>query len=400
MLAINPISIAQDLQVQLQKLKNDLFNGSFAIGTKYNKQLQWKFYFRLGHISWVSGGLNSSERWQRHIKLFCSKLEPKYIKRIVAVQEAIQEYQVLAQLQEKNLLTKEKISDLVTSIVTEALFDVMFYGSIENHKFSYNIAEQESLGATLYLIEPLDAIAKSQALAKEWIEADLGEYSPNLHPVIKQPELLVINGKLTINLQILPLINGRLSLRGLASHTKQNLIYLTQSLIPFVDNGTISFSWVPNPQKLDLSEIKLYLKQSHISNKPQNNSVKKTKSVIACVDDSPLVCEGFKKIFNDLGYSFLGIQDPLQAIPLLLKKKPDFIFLDLIMPVTNGYELCSQLRKIPAFQDIPIIMLAVKNNLTDRIRAKIVHSNGFIVKPARKDLIIDLINKYLPKESS
>ena len=118
-----------------------------------------------------------------------------------------------------------------------------------------------------------------------------------------------------------------------------------------------------------------------------------------CVDDSPLVCEGFKKILNELGYSFLGIQDPLKAIPLLLKKKPDFIFLDLIMPVTNGYELCSQLRKIPAFQDIPIIMLAVKNNFTDRIRAKIVHSNGFIVKPARKDVVIDLVTKYLPKNS-
>ena len=399
MLAIDPISIAQDLQVQLQQLKNDLFSGSFAIGTKYNKELQWEFYFRLGCISWVSGGLNSSERWQRHIKLFCAKLETKDIKQVVSVQDASQEYQILAQLQEKNILTKEKISDLVISIATEALFDAMFYGSIENHKFSYSISQHESLGATLHLIEPLDAIAKAQTLAKEWIDADLGEYSPNLHPVIKQPELLVVDGKLIINSQILPLINGRLSLRGLASHTKQNLIPFTQALIPFVENGAITFSWIAKPQKLDLSKISPYLQQPKISKISNKNQINKSKPVIACVDDSLSVCQGFKKILNDLGYSFLGIQDPLQAIPLLLKKKPDFIFLDLIMPVTNGYELCSQLRKIPAFQDIPIIMLAVKNNLTDRIRAKIVHSNGFIVKPARKDIIIDLVNKYLPQNS-
>ena len=399
MLAIDPISIAQDLQNQLQKLKTELFSGMFSLGTKYNKELQWELYFRLGRISWVSGGLNASERWQRHIKLFCSKLEAKDIKQIVSVQDAQQEYQTLVQLQEKNCITREKIGDLVTSIATEALFDIIFYGSIENHKFSYSISADDSLGDIIYLIEPLDAIAEAQKLAEEWIKADLGEYSPNLHPVIKQPELLVVEGKLTINSQILPLINGRLSLRGLASYTKQNLISFTQLLIPFVENGAISFSWVANPQKPDLAKLRSYLKQSQISKISHKNQINKSKSVIACVDDSPLVCQGFKKIFNDLGYSFLGIQDPLQAIPLLLKNKPDFIFLDLIMPVTNGYELCSQLRKIPSFQDIPIIMLAVKDNLADRIRAKIVHSNGFIVKPARKDVVIELVNQYLPKNA-
>ena len=397
MLAIDPISVAQDLQVQLQKLKSELFSGSFSIGTKYNKELQWKFYFRLGRISWVSGGLNASERWQRHIKLFCSKLEPKDIKQIVSVQDARQEYQVLAELEEKHLLTKEKIGDLVTSIAIEALFDTMLYGSIENHQFSYNIASNETLGEILNLIEPLEAIAEAQRLAQEWIWANLVEYSPNLHPVIKQPELLVVDGKLTISPQILSLINGKLSLRGLAWHAKQDLIPFTQSLIPLVKNGAMTVSWVANPHKPNLSSLQSYLKQSELSD---NSQVNKSKSVIACVDDSPLVCQGFKKILTDLGYSFLGIQDPLQAIPLLLKKKPDFIFLDLIMPVTNGYELCSQLRKIPAFENIPIIMLAVKNNLADRIRAKIVDSNGFVVKPVRKDLVIDIVQKYLPKQSN
>lgn len=394
MLAIDPILITQDLKVQLQKLKNDLFSGSFAIGTKYNKQLQWKFYFRLGHISWVSGGLTASERWQRHLKFFCSKLKSEEIKQIISVQNAPQEYQILTQLQENNLLTKEKISDLVTSIATEALFDVILYGAIENHKFSYSTAEHDSLGATLHLIDPLDAIAQAQRLVTEWIEADLGEYSPNLHPVIKQAELLFINGKLTIKPQILPLINGKLSLRGITFHTQQNLISFSKSLIPFVENGAISFSWIANPQNPNLDQLKVYLKKYH---KSDTNLVRKANTVIACVDDSLSVCEGFKKMLHELGYGFLGIQDPLQAIPLLLKKKPDFIFLDLIMPVTNGYELCSQLRKIPAFQNIPIIMLAVKNNFTDRIRAKIVHSNGFIVKPARKDVVIDLVNKHLQK---
>ncbi|MFP3345400.1 response regulator, partial [Halomonas sp. SIMBA_159] len=80
---------------------------------------------------------------------------------------------------------------------------------------------------------------------------------------------------------------------------------------------------------------------------------KNPKFLIACVDDSPQVTQTVEQIVRENGYDFIGINDPLRANATLLKVKPDLIFLDLIMPNTNGYEICTQLRRVSSLQEIP-----------------------------------------------
>ncbi|NCQ42456.1 MAG: response regulator, partial [Cyanobacteria bacterium] len=76
-------------------------------------------------------------------------------------------------------------------------------------------------------------------------------------------------------------------------------------------------------------------------------------------------------------------------------KKPDLIFLDLIMPNANGYEICSQLRKLTFFKHTPIVILTGNDGLVDRVRAKMVGSTDFISKPVDTALVLDTIRKHL-----
>ena len=46
-----------------------------------------------------------------------------------------------------------------------------------------------------------------------------------------------------------------------------------------------------------------------------------------------------EQLLTSVGYRFLEIEDDLRAIGILLARKPDLIFLDLVMPNTNGYEI-------------------------------------------------------------
>ncbi len=109
-----------------------------------------------------------------------------------------------------------------------------------------------------------------------------------------------------------------------------------------------------------------------------------------------MVVQILKKLISKQGYRFVGIQDPLKAIIVLLKSKPDFIFLDLMMPVTNGYDFCAHLRKIPSFKDVPIVMLTSRDGLVDRVRAKLVGSTDFLSKPLQEERLVQVLHKYLP----
>jgi chemotaxis family two-component system response regulator PixG len=82
-------------------------------------------------------------------------------------------------------------------------------------------------------------------------------------------------------------------------------------------------------------------------------------------------------------------------LPLLLQHKPQFIFLDLVMPVANGYEVCGQIRKISLFQDIPVVILTGNDGIVDRVRAKLVGATDFLGKPIDEERVLAAIRKYL-----
>jgi chemotaxis family two-component system response regulator PixG len=100
-------------------------------------------------------------------------------------------------------------------------------------------------------------------------------------------------------------------------------------------------------------------------------------------------------ILQPLGYDILTILDPLQGVSLLLKHKPQLIFLDLVMPSTNGYELCTFLRRSSVFKETPIVMLTGHDGMVDRLRAKVVGSTDFLSKPPDTTKVLQVVQKHL-----
>ncbi len=95
------------------------------------------------------------------------------------------------------------------------------------------------------------------------------------------------------------------------------------------------------------------------------------------------------------GYEVVIIQEPLSGIATLVKHKPDLIFLDLVMPDTSGYNLCNFLRKTPAFQNTPIIILTSQDGLIDRTRARLAGASDFMTKPPDNQVMLNLVQSYL-----
>jgi chemotaxis family two-component system response regulator PixG len=225
---------------------------------------------------------------------------------------------------------------------------------------------------------------------KIWSEAGLANFSPDLAPVLRRPEQLQQMVSPSVYKNFVNLINGKFTLRDLAVKMKQSVLPLTRSLLPYILKGIIELVEVPD-LPLGVPEFN--------NNSSSTQPKKRTAPLVACVDDSPQVCKILEDIITSNGLRFVKIQDAVQALPNLIQDKPDLIFLDLVMPVASGYEICTQLRRISTFTNTPIIILTGSDGLIDRVRAKVVGSTDFLTKPVVADKVMAIVRKYLPTAS-
>ncbi len=119
------------------------------------------------------------------------------------------------------------------------------------------------------------------------------------------------------------------------------------------------------------------------------------RSTILYVEDSQLEGDRMGQMIQTLGYHYCHISKSIEALSNVVEKKPDLIFLDLIMDVLNGYELCSQIRRISQFKATPIIIVTSRDTIVDRARAKITGATQFTTKPFVYETIKAITSQYL-----
>ncbi|MGF1487223.1 MAG: response regulator, partial [Prochloraceae cyanobacterium] len=219
-----------------------------------------------------------------------------------------------------------------------------------------------------------------------WTQNSLGPYSPNLAPTIAELERLEKEVNSSVYQNFVTLLDGHNTLRDLALQMQSDPMTITCSLLPYINRGFIQLS--------EVGDIKLPL-ELVVAKHPTLSSRKPSTATIACIDDSLQITLVMEQIMLKAGYKFLGIQQPLQAIPQLICQPPDLIFLDVRMPIINGYELCSQIRRISQLEKIPIIMLTGQDGIVDRMRAKLVGACDFVSKPIDDKKIIKVVEKFL-----
>ena len=376
------------LMNQLHQLQYRRITGSMKLcGNHY---LSWTLYFLRGHCIWISGGAHPQERWQRHLDLFLPQVSQTELAQIACPPSPYREYLLLGQLFQEGLLAAQQWRQLLGSLIVEGLFDIIQYTKTSEQSLSYQIISHHipDLGAPLF---PTDQLRMEALLAwQQWQQAGLATYSPNLFPVLSRPSLLLEYASSEIYQLIRTQIDGTRSLRLIAKNSRRDVLSLTKSLVPLADIGALSFSSLPSFKRFKLPT---YATNQSVS--LSNSTQKKSGPLVACVDDSQMVCQTVKTILARKGYRFLGIQQSVNATTILLKSKPDLIFLDLLMPIVNGYQLCGLLRKVSSLKKVPIVFLTAKDGFIDRVRAKVVGGSSYLSKPVSSERVLEIVEKYV-----
>jgi len=371
-------------------LKQPRFSGQLILKNPNGEQ--WFFYFYLGRIMYATGGVHSVRRWRRQIALYL----PQIAANLSSVQldlasldlhdlQLCWEYQLLCLWVEQQKVTREQAARLIRATITEVLFDIT-----QTMEVSCQLRQDNLLSTRLVLIDADQVITESQQLWHNWQLAKIADRSPNMAPVIRQHEELQQRTSPQVFQTLKQLLDGHQTLRDLSVRMKRDVLSVTTSLLPYLQMGLVEL-------------IKIADLAPPVS--PPPTGVVATPDVatgplIACIDDSPLMCQTLEKILTAANYQFVGINDPLRAIAVLLARKPELIFLDLVMPNANGYEICGQLRRLSIFKNTPIVILTGNDGIVDRVRAKMVGSSDFLGKPVNPDQVLNTVRKYIKQEDS
>lgn len=105
------------------------------------------------------------------------------------------------------------------------------------------------------------------------------------------------------------------------------------------------------------------------------------KAKVLLVEDDPLQASATKEILKKVGYDILWAEDGINAIKLVKSEKPDIILLDVILPGMDGYEVCRWLKLEETTKGIPVIMLTIKKDLSDKISGLQIGADDYLPKP-------------------
>ncbi len=116
---------------------------------------------------------------------------------------------------------------------------------------------------------------------------------------------------------------------------------------------------------------------------------------ILLVDDEPVNRQVLYNHLSQQNYQLVEASNGSQALQIIKQGEPfDLVLLDIMMPRMSGYEMCRTLRKTHSFNNLPVIFLTAKNQVTDMVQSFNVGANDYLSKPINKhELLVRVQNQ-------
>ncbi|NYT40700.1 response regulator transcription factor [Sphingomonas sp. R-74633] len=118
---------------------------------------------------------------------------------------------------------------------------------------------------------------------------------------------------------------------------------------------------------------------------------------IIIADDDEIVGEIARDALIAAGHGAGLVQDGAEALRVIKARRPDLVILDCNMPELSGVLLVQELRKMPDFADLPIMMLTGRRGDRDEELARFAGANDYLKKPFDPDELVFRVEEMLAK---
>jgi twitching motility two-component system response regulator PilG len=117
---------------------------------------------------------------------------------------------------------------------------------------------------------------------------------------------------------------------------------------------------------------------------------------VLVVDDNHTVREFMKSKLAAFSFNVDYAESGEQAIGFTGQKHYACIFLDVIMPGIDGYQVCKLIKSNRSAQKTAVVMLTSKDSPFDKIRGSMSGCDAYLTKPVDEEKLLETIAKFLP----
>lgn len=117
------------------------------------------------------------------------------------------------------------------------------------------------------------------------------------------------------------------------------------------------------------------------------------------VDESPSVRQQLEVALAELGGDVEGVDTGERALAMLEGGGYDMVFLDVVLPGADGYQICKTIKRNPRHKDLPVVMLTNRSSALDKVRGSLAGCDAYLTKPTEIHTLHRVIERFAPRLS-
>ncbi len=125
---------------------------------------------------------------------------------------------------------------------------------------------------------------------------------------------------------------------------------------------------------------------------------KRIRGTVLVIDDSPTTRAILQDTLTEYRFNVIAAEDGYEGLVIARDEMPDMIFLDVMMPKLDGYEVLKKIRKEEQLKNLPVVMLTSKGLASDKGAAFREGANLYIEKPFTTKKILAIVENVLGLE--
>lgn len=118
---------------------------------------------------------------------------------------------------------------------------------------------------------------------------------------------------------------------------------------------------------------------------------------VLAVDDDVNICELLRLYLTKEGYEVLIAHTGVKAMELFASNSPNVVILDIMLPGTDGWQVCRSIRNM---SNVPIIMLTAKGETYDKVMGLELGADDYMVKPFEMSELVARIKAVLRRSGN